>query len=104
MPLYEYLCDQCGSFEVIRKFSDPALEACPTCNKPVSKLPSAPAIQFKGSGWYVTDYAKKSSGNGASKDKAGGAAKDDKGTPATNGSTAETTSKPKKSSGDSDSK
>ena len=62
MPLYEYQCDACGHrFEKIQKFSDPPVETCPQCGKgPVKKLPSSPAIQFKGSGWYITDYAKKS--------------------------------------------
>jgi putative FmdB family regulatory protein len=60
MPLYEYLCDACGrQFEVIRKFSDPPLDKCPTCGGPVQKLMSSPAFQFKGSGWYITDYARK---------------------------------------------
>jgi putative FmdB family regulatory protein len=59
MPLYEYECDACGHrFEVIRKFSDPPLETCEKCNGPVRKLLSSPAIQFKGSGWYITDYAR----------------------------------------------
>src|SRR6187431_786208 len=64
MPLYEYQCDACGTrFELIRKFSDPPLEVCPTCGKgPVQKLISSPAFQFKGSGWYITDYARKSGG------------------------------------------
>ena len=62
MPLYEYECPTCGTFEVIRKFADAPLESCPTCAQPVEKLASAPAIQFKGTGWYVTDYARKSSG------------------------------------------
>jgi putative FmdB family regulatory protein len=74
MPLYEYECEQCGDrFELIRKFSDPPLEACPKCGGPVRKLFSSPAIQFKGSGFYITDYAKKSSDGGQSdraKDKA----------------------------------
>ena len=60
MPLYEYQCPQCGRFELIRKFSDEPLSSCPTCGKKIQKLFSAPAIQFKGSGWYVNDYAKKS--------------------------------------------
>lgn len=61
MPLYEYQCDACGHrFEVIQKFSDPPREACPRCGAAVRKLVSSPAFQFKGSGWYVTDYAKKS--------------------------------------------
>jgi putative FmdB family regulatory protein len=59
MPLYEYQCDTCGRrFERIQKFSDPPVETCPTCSGPVKKLFSAPAIQFKGSGFYITDYAK----------------------------------------------
>jgi len=61
MPLYEYQCDSCGHrFELIRKFSDPPVETCPKCGGTVQKLVSSPAFQFKGSGWYVTDYAKKS--------------------------------------------
>ena len=60
MPLYEYECDACGHrFEHIQKFSDPRVEKCPVCGGPVHKLMSSPAIQFKGSGWYITDYAKK---------------------------------------------
>ena len=69
MPLYEYLCEACGErFEQIRKFSDPPLEVCAKCGKgPIHKLLSSPAFQFKGSGWYVTDYAKKSSSDAGSK-------------------------------------
>ena len=69
MPLYEYECDACGQrFEKILKFSDPPLEVCAKCGKgPIHKLFSSPAIQFKGSGWYITDYAKKNS-PAASKD------------------------------------
>jgi putative FmdB family regulatory protein len=61
MPLYEYECDACGQrFEVIRKFSDPDLEVCSRCGKgPVRRLLSSPAIQFKGTGWYITDYSSK---------------------------------------------
>jgi putative FmdB family regulatory protein len=59
MPLYEYECDACGHrFEVIQKFSDAPIEKCPVCGGSVHKLQSAPAFQFKGTGWYVTDYAK----------------------------------------------
>jgi putative FmdB family regulatory protein len=76
MPLYEYQCDACHHrFERIQKFSDPPVDVCPQCGKgPVQKLLSSPAIQFKGSGWYVTDYAKKSS----SEPKDGKAATDSK--------------------------
>ena len=62
MPLYEYQCESCETrFERIQKFSDPPVETCPSCGGRVRKLLSSPAIQFKGSGWYITDYAKKSS-------------------------------------------
>ena len=61
MPLYEYQCESCSArFERIQKFSDPPETVCPTCGGPVRKLLSSPAIQFKGSGFYITDYAKKS--------------------------------------------
>ncbi len=73
MPLYEYQCPKCGRFELIRKFSDPALTTCPTCGSEVQKLFSAPAIQFKGTGWYITDYARKSDGKGDSAKGEGGA-------------------------------
>jgi putative FmdB family regulatory protein len=69
LPLYEYECPEHGRFELVRKFSDPPVEKCPRCGKEVQKILSAPAIQFKGSGWYITDYAK----------KAGGESKDGKG-------------------------
>ena len=61
MPLYEYKCEACGKrFEVIRKFSDPPLEVCTQCGKgPIQRLKSSPAIQFKGTGWYITDYSQK---------------------------------------------
>jgi len=63
MPLYEYECEKCGHrFEKIQKFSDPPLDACPKCGGPLHKMQSAPAFQFKGTGWYVTDYAKSGKG------------------------------------------
>lgn len=74
MPLYEYECDACGHrFEVIQKFSDPPVEKCPVCAGGVHKLQSAPAIQFKGTGWYVTDYAKKDGGSASKPDSGTGA-------------------------------
>ena len=68
MPLYEYECDACGSrFEVIQKFSDPAVEVCKQCGKgPVRRLLSSPAIQFKGTGWYITDYSQKGKSDSSS--------------------------------------
>ena len=67
MPNYEYLCKNCGHrFEQIRKFSDKQLRKCPECGGVIEQVISAPAVQFKGSGWYVTDYAKKGSGSAGS--------------------------------------
>lgn len=59
MPLYEYQCKQCGHrFEKIQSFSAPEIKECPVCKGEVEKMISAPAFQFKGSGWYVSDYGK----------------------------------------------
>ena len=59
MPLYEYACDSCGeTIEALQRFSDPPLETCDSCGGALEKLISAPSIQFKGSGWYVTDYGR----------------------------------------------
>lgn len=61
LPLYEYQCKKCKThFEKIRKFSDPPLTKCENCGGKLEQLVSSPAFQFKGSGWYVTDYARKS--------------------------------------------
>jgi putative FmdB family regulatory protein len=77
LPLYEYDCPEHGRFELVRKFSDPPVEKCPKCGKKVQKVLSAPAFQFKGTGWYVTDYAKKSGGESKDgKGKAEGGGKD----------------------------
>ena len=87
MPLYEYECTQCGQrTEKIRKFSDPPLTKCAKCGGKLKQLVSSSAIQFKGSGWYVTDYARKpstatansaaSSGNGGKEKGPEGAKKE----------------------------
>ena len=63
LPLYEYQCRRCKHrFERIQLFSDPILKTCPECGGTVDQLLSAPAIRFKGPGWYQTDYARKGSG------------------------------------------
>ena len=97
MPLYEYQCDACGHrFEKIQKFSDPPLDTCPQCGGAVKKLLSSPAIQFKGSGWYITDYAKKSSTDSSSSKKASDSSSDSSkssDSPAKTDSTSTTTSK-----------
>jgi len=74
VPLYEYRCKNCEhQFEKIQSFSAPEEKECPECGGPVEKLLSAPAVQFKGSGWYVTDYGGK--GGGAKKNASGEGAK-----------------------------
>ncbi|MGO9641907.1 MAG: FmdB family zinc ribbon protein [Candidatus Acidiferrales bacterium] len=81
MPLYEYQCTKCGHrFEKIQKFSDKMVKKCPDCGGQVEQMISAPAVQFKGSGWYVTDYAKKSHapGSSGSADSSSKDKKDDK--------------------------
>ena len=79
MPLYEYLCPKCGRFELIRKFSDATVTECPTCGSEVQKLLSAPAIQFKGTGWYITNYARKDGKSGTGDSGKGPSAKSDGG-------------------------
>lgn len=72
MPLYEYECVKCGRrTEKIESVDGPHLKKCPHCGGKVESLISAPAIQFKGAGWYVTDYAKKPSGGDSEKTPAG---------------------------------
>lgn len=74
MPLYEYQCKKCGHrFEKIQKFSDKPITKCPECGGKVEQLISPPAVQFKGSGWYVTDYARKGSATAASSEGDSGA-------------------------------
>jgi putative FmdB family regulatory protein len=72
MPIYEYECEACARrFEAIQKFSDPTIEVCSLCGKgPVRRLLSSPAIQFKGDGWYITDYARKGKTDGKSESSA----------------------------------
>jgi putative FmdB family regulatory protein len=77
MPLYEYRCESCGAtFEVIQKFSDPSVGTCKSCGGKVRRLLSAPAIQFKGTGWYITDYARKGMTGGGETDKSSSATSD----------------------------
>src|SRR5882724_3919885 len=103
VPLYEYKCVKCGKkTEKIETVSGPHLKKCPHCSGKVERLQSAPAIQFKGSGWYVTDYAGKSSTkDGATSDSS--AAPDKKDSPAMESAAKETPSsketKEKKSAG-----
>src|SRR5262245_20802014 len=68
MPIYEYRCEKCGEFEYSQRITDPALQRCPTCKRKVRRLTSNTSFQLKGSGWYVTDYARA----GGGKDKKSG--------------------------------
>jgi putative FmdB family regulatory protein len=77
MPIYEYRCEHCGEFEEMQRITDPPLARCPRCHRKVRRLISSTSFQLKGSGWYVTDYARAGAGNGAKKE--GGA---DAGAPA----------------------
>ena len=107
MPLYEYECNDCEHrFERIQKFSDPLVSTCPVCDGEVRKLLSSPAIQFKGTGWYVTDYAKKPSGDakeGARKDGSvkGANGKDAGASPSKDASTSKSTASVTRSTSDS---
>ncbi|HEX6737451.1 MAG TPA: FmdB family zinc ribbon protein [Vicinamibacteria bacterium] len=105
MPLYEYECGQCGCFERIQKFSDPVLTVCPTCGQEVQKLLSSPAIQFKGSGWYITDYARKNETGKTGGDKEAAKADTSKSSSDSSSSSPQTsTSKDSSASGSSSSK
>ena len=79
MPLYEYQCKKCKHrFEQIQKFSDKPVKKCPKCGGPVEKLISTSSVQFKGSGWYVSDYGRKGSGAQASSSSESDTSKDSK--------------------------
>jgi putative FmdB family regulatory protein len=70
VPLYEYQCKKCKhKFEKIQKFSDRPIKKCPECGSPVEKIQHAPNVQFKGSGWYVTDYGGKKDGADSGSEK-----------------------------------
>lgn len=98
MPIYEYKCQDCDEqLEALQQVSEPPLTTCPECGGPLKKLLSAPAFQFKGSGWYVTDYAGKSGGGPSDKSSD---ASSEKGESGSKGSDAESGSKKKKKSKD----
>jgi len=92
MPIYEYRCEKCGVFEETQRITDPALERCPTCRRKVRRLISNTSFQLKGSGWYVTDYARagkggSKGGDGKDKDTATDSSKDSSATSADSTST-----------------
>ena len=104
MPLYEYECEKCGEqFEVMQKFSDAPLTNHEKCGGRVNRLLSAPALQFKGSGWYITDYARgksadKSSDNGSPAKTDGATAKTSGGSESGSASSSESKSETKSTS------
>jgi putative FmdB family regulatory protein len=109
MPIYEYLCGKCGKkTEVIQRVGEAPIRVCPHCGGRLKKAISAPAIQFKGSGWYVTDYAraKQESGSGGKGSESGekAAEKGDKSEKAEKRGDSEKASKSEKSSSKSDKK
>src|SRR5262245_33789997 len=78
MPVYEYRCEHCGDFEEMQRITDPPLTRCPKCKRKVRRLISNTSFQLKGSGWYVTDYARSGGGNGGKKDAADAGTTSDK--------------------------
>jgi len=92
VPIYEYLCQKCGhKFEKIQKFSDRLIKKCPECGGPVEQTITAPAVQFKGTGWYVTDYANK-----GGKDKSASGSKEAKDAKENSGSSGDSGDKSEK--------
>jgi putative FmdB family regulatory protein len=84
VPIYEYECKQCGNrFERIQQFSDPMVKDCPKCGGSVEQVLTAAAVQFKGSGWYATDYARKSGSGNAGKKETGPSSEGDSASKAT---------------------
>jgi len=72
MPIYEYRCEKCGDFETTQRITDDPLQKCPTCKRKVKRLISNTSFQLKGSGWYITDYARSGSSNGGEKSSGNG--------------------------------
>lgn len=96
MPIYEYRCEKCGDFEQTQRISDPPLDRCPTCRRKVRRLISNTSFQLKGSGWYVTDYAR--AGKNGGKDGAKDSAKDSSASSDTSSSTSDTKTETKSGS------
>lgn len=99
MPIYEYKCEKCGTFEVTQRITEKPLVKCPSCRGKVKKLISNTSFQLKGTGWYITDYARK----GANGDAKGGDAKSDNGSKSTSESKPATESKSETKKSDSSS-
>ncbi len=99
MPIYEYHCSKCGDFETMQRISDKPLTTCPTCRRKVTKLISSTTFHLKGSGWYITDYARKGEGGGGKSEKKSDDKKSDAATSAaSDASTSEAPAKTTKTS------
>ncbi|MGB8412101.1 MAG: zinc ribbon domain-containing protein [Candidatus Binatus sp.] len=98
MPIYEYKCNKCGVFEAMQGIKESALKKCPTCNGKVERQMSRGSFILKGSGWYATDYAKKSTPSSTDSDSA---STPTPATPASNGSTASSSDSSAKAAGES---
>ena len=105
MPIYEYQCEKCGTFEATQRITEKPLGRCPTCRGKVKKLISNTSFQLKGTGWYLTDYARKDNGKGADKGENGAKSsaeskesKDTKGEAKTESKSESSSSKSEKSS------
>ena len=96
MPIYEYKCNKCGVFEAMQGIKESPLKKCPTCNSKVERQMSRGSFILKGSGWYATDYAKKSTPSSTDSDSTAAPT-----TPASNGSTASSSDSPAKAAGES---
>ena len=94
MPIYEYACEHCGVFEEMQRITDAPLSKCPKCKRKVRRLISQTSFQLKGSGWYVTDYARKGNGGG------GSGKKDDSGSSSSSESKSDTSAKSDAGKGD----
>lgn len=109
MPIYEYRCEKCGDFEVTQRITEDPIGKCPTCKRKVKRLISNTSFQLKGSGWYITDYARSGKGGGgASESKSDGGSSSETKSESSSDAKADTKStkptKATKSSGKSESK
>jgi putative FmdB family regulatory protein len=105
MPIYEYQCEKCGEFEVTQRITEAPLKKCPTCKRKVRKLISNTSFQLKGSGWYVTDYARKGKDSAAGgESKSSGEAKSSGESKSSTSESASSSSESKSASSDSSTK
>lgn len=98
MPIYEYRCEKCGDFEVTQRITEDPIGKCPTCKRKVKRLISNTSFQLKGSGWYVTDYARSGKGGGESSKSGNGSSSSSSESKSESSSTSSSKSETKSSS------